>query len=228
MTSTSYSSFLSTIHSTPDLDGGGAILAPLFAHALRRQHPDRTFNNCLEAFSGPAWIGLWLKHLNICKRLSVSDINPDALAAVQLTDPTIPCYKADALLALPVANCFDLIVANPPNYCNIQPTHPKGFMRDDLRASDLEWTAHRKFYSNIPLLLTPRGELWVSEINPFAREVHINDQLYDKRPIAPIMEFVEMLSTNNLELCGIHQTKLSPEITISLLQIKAQGAQADA
>ena len=169
-----YEEWLKTIESTPDLNGGGPILAPVFEKVLSGKKFDTAFEWC----AGPAWIGMWLLENNICKTLITGDINKKAVHFSRITakknNYNIRSYVSDNLKQIPKREKFDLVVANPPNYCNIQKSHPLGFLREDLRPSDINWEIHKDFY--------------------------LNGELYDKRPEIPMKDFKCMIKSNNLKI----------------------------
>lgn len=192
-----YPRFLDRVAWAPELDGGGRYLAPVFERALRGE----CFKRCLEWCAGPAWIGLWLKECGICDELVATDINPDAIEAVTRTGGAT-AYLSDCMDNVPEGERFDLVVANPPNYCNIQASHYLGNLMGDRRASDPKWSIHEKFYSQIADWLDPGAELWISEVEPHSAEVRIAGMTYDIRDKPPILEFERMMKDGGLDLIG--------------------------
>ena len=75
----SYKKWLENIEFTPDLNGGGPILAPIFEKVLS----GKKFNTAFEWCAGPAWIGMWLLENKICKTLVTGDINKKSLSYVK-------------------------------------------------------------------------------------------------------------------------------------------------
>ena len=157
-----YPQWLDHVRYKPDLDGGGRALAPVFAEALK----GRKFDRCFEWCAGPAWIGFWLLENGICEELVTGDINPEAVEVVNNTAAAtgwpVTAYCSDNMQDIPETEKFDLVVANPPNYFDIQAAHPLGHLRFDPRPSDPGWRAHAGFYSTIREYLTPEAEIWVS------------------------------------------------------------------
>jgi|TARA_R110002051_G_scaffold325625_1_gene429507 methylase of polypeptide subunit release factors len=195
-----YTNWLETIESTPDLNGGGPILAPIFQELLS----GRRFNTAFEWCAGPAWIGMWLLENNICETLVTGDINEETVRLVRKTaktnDYNVRAYTSDNLKSIPKDEKFDLVISNPPNYCNIQRAHTHGYMRDDLRPSDIDWKIHKDFYSNISDHLNDNAIMLISEVEPYSKEVYIFGELYDKRPEVPMEEFKEMIEANHLKI----------------------------
>ena len=195
-----YEEWLKTIEFTPELNGGGTILAPIFEKVLS----GKKFNTAFEWCAGPAWIGMWLLENNICKTLVTGDINQKTINFVQKSAKKhgydVRSYISDNLKQISKDEKFDLVISNPPNYCNIQRSHPFGFMRDDLRPSDVDWKIHKDFYNNIGKHLNKNAVMFISEIEPYSKEVYFIDELYDKRSEIPIKEFKKMIESNNLKI----------------------------
>lgn len=206
-----YSAFLERVNGSDDLNGGGKVLAPVFAAALN----GRKFKRCFEWCAGPAWIGFWLKEQGIVEELVTGDIDPKAVEAVPATGGAT-AYLSDNMKGIP-AQQFDLVVGNPPNYCDIQASHPLGYLRHDLRPSDIGWAIHRDFYATIGPYLTSDAELWISEVEPFNRQVWLGGALYDRRPQVPIVDFLDMLT--DLRLVSIRPFNLG-SIEMALLRMR--------
>ena len=193
-----YTEWLETVESTPDLNGGGPLLAPIFAEVLSGRKFDTAFEWC----DGPAWIGMWILENNICKTLVTGDINKKTIGFVQKTTKKhgydVRSYLSDNLKQIPKSEKFDLVVSNPPNYCNIQKSHPLGYMSDDLRPSDINWEIHKDFYNNIGKYLNKDAEVFISEVEPYAKNFYIEGELYDKRPEVPMKDFIKMIKSGDL------------------------------
>ena len=195
-----YDDWLATVESSPDLNGGGTILAPVFLDILKGQH----FHIAFEWCAGPAWIGLWLLENGICDELVTGDINEKSVGMVRTTaynhNYNVRAYVSDNLNSIPDNERFDLVVSNPPNYFNIQRSHPFGYLRDDLRPSDIDWHIHKDFYQTIPDHLD--GPMYISEVEPHEKEVWLEGSLYDVRDRTPMDDFREMTESNGLKIEG--------------------------
>jgi methylase of polypeptide subunit release factors len=195
-----YEKWLKSIEFTPDLNGGGPILALIFEKVLS----GKKFNTAFEWCAGPAWIGMWLLENNICKTLVTGDINQKTINFVQKSAKKhgydVRSYISDNLKQIPKDEKFDLVISNPPNYCNIQRSHTYGYLRDDLRPSDIDWKIHKDFYKNISKYLNDDAVMFISEVEPYSKEVYILDELYDKRSEIPMKEFKTMTKSNNLKI----------------------------
>jgi len=195
-----YEQWLETIESTPDLDGGGPTLAPIFKKLLAGNY----FNTIFEWCAGPSWIGIWLLENGMCETLVTGDINEKSVKLVRKTaknnNYNVRAYVSDNLKSIPKDEKFDLVISNPPNYCNIQRTHTLGYLRDDLRPSDIDWKIHKDFYQNISKYLNDDAIMFISEIEPYSKNVYIGGELYDKRPEIPMKDFKMMIESNNLKI----------------------------
>ncbi len=201
------------------LDGGGRILAPVFVAALA----GRRFGKCFEWCGGPSWIGFALLENGICDELVTADINPEATEAAQAEANAkgyrATVYTSNNMRDIPKNERFDLVVSNPPNYCDIQPSHLLGYLRHDLRPSDIGWKIHREFYATIGPHLSEDAELWINEVEPYETEVVIGGAVYDKRPEPPIDTFRAMLDDAGMlisdvieyDACGLHMGLLKIE-----------------
>ena len=171
-----YKEWLKTIESTPELNGGGPVLAPIFEKVLSGRKFDTVFEWC----AGPAWIGMWLLENNICKKLITGDINKKTIDFVKKSakkhNYNVKTYHSDNLKSIPKEEKFDLVVSNPPNYCNIQKSHHLGFLRNDLKPSDIEWKAHKDFYNNIGEYLNDNAVMYISEVEPYRQNIYIQKQ----------------------------------------------------
>ena len=203
-----YAKWLDNIESAPNLNGGGPILAPIFEKLLTGEK----FNTIFEWCAGPAWIGMWLLENKIGKTLVTGDINKKSVEFVEKSainnNYDVRCYASDNMKQIPKHEKFDLIVSNPPNYCNIQKSHPFGFLRDDLRPSDVNWKIHKNFYNNISNYLHDESVMYISEVEIYSENVYYDNALYDKRPEQPIISFEKMTKDNNLKINDIIEYKV--------------------
>ena len=199
----SYIDWLDTIEFTADLNGGGSILAPEFAKVLK----NKEFNTIFEWCAGPSWIGMWLLEQKIGKTLVTGDINKEYVDFVKKSaekhDYNVRSYVSDNMKQIPKHEKFDLIVSNPPNYCDIQKSHPFGYLREDLRPSDIGWKIHEDFYKNINDHMHDDSVMFISEVEIYSKDVFFNGELYDKRAEEPIITFERMTKDNNLKITNI-------------------------
>lgn len=218
---TDYKNWLKKVEFTKDLDGGGRVLAPVFAQYLKDIRVDKCFEWCC----GPGWIGLWLLELGICKELVSADINRKAVyhlnKTIKRNGYNAKVYHSDNLKSVPKQK-FDIVVSNPPNYVNIQKSHPLGHMREDLRPSDIDWRIHKDFYKDVGRYLKQDSKMYISEVEPYKKEVIIDKEVYDKRKETPIESFRKMTNDNDLNISkvGLYNIDTGNEkIQMGLLEI---------
>ena len=198
-----YNDWLETIEFTTDLNGGGPVLAPEFAKVLKNKKFETIFEWC----SGPAWIGMWLLEQKIGKTLVTGDVNEKYVDFVKKSaekhNYDVRSYVSDNMKDIPRYEKFDLIVSNPPNYCDIQRSHPFGYLREDLRPSDIGWEVHKGFYKNINNYMHDDSVIFISEVEIYNKEVYLRGELYDNRTEEPIITFERMTKDNNLKITNI-------------------------
>jgi len=192
-----------TIHivNPQHLDGGGSILAHHFIDII-----DQKYDTILEWCSGAGFIGYKLLEANLCENLILVDINPEAIARAEQTvvdnglSDKVACYTG-TIEDVPNIGDVDLIVANPPNYYNINPHFPfYDAVKNDLRPNDKGWNIHCHFFDHVSRLLKPQGRIILSEVEPFQPQVFLSGYLYDQRDRIPFLDFVEMIHRNGLFL----------------------------
>ena len=217
----SYDKWLETIVSSDSTNGGGPYLAPTFYNILKRNHVKTLFEWC----SGPAWIGIYLLEKGICSNLVLADINNTAIneacRTLKAKNLLHKCrlYISNNLDQIDKDEKFDVVVSNPPNYCNIREDHPHGHLRDDLRPYDKDWELHRDFYSKINKFLNRDARMYISEIAPYSKKIYQGHDTipYDDRSIKPIDVFKDMINKCGLALnkviqSNMHQDLLNPPI----------------
>lgn len=146
----------------PDLDGGGRDLGqnflPLVKHLFGRV--ERIFEMC----AGPGYIGFSMLAEGLCDSLALSDVAPDAVAALRETvrrnglANRVTVYHSDGLADVPDNEKCDLFVVNPP-MCR----EPLGLPIPSLISDDPGWSLHRAFYGSVAKFLAPGGSVLVLE-----------------------------------------------------------------
>jgi SAM-dependent methyltransferase len=144
------------------LDGGGRTSGldylPLFRDRDMPRQP-RVFEWC----AGPAFIGFALLGYGFCDSLCVADVNPEAVEACKRTVEVnrlagrVAVYQSDNLDGIPVAECWDLVVGNPPHFADTSP--------GQLRYHDEGWRLHRRFVESVGRFLKPGGMIVLLENN---------------------------------------------------------------
>lgn len=184
------------------LDGGGSGHAAVFSRFVQERFPGRTFDHALEWCAGPGYIGFGLLAEGRCRRLSLCDINPDAIACATDTirrnglDDRVTAYVGDNLTAIEAKQQFDLIVGNPPW------SRTRNVGNNELIASDPDWRIHRGFYESVAAYLKPGGIVCVSAFEPHRRRARLSG-VWDERPCPPIEEFTDMIRLAGLELTEV-------------------------
>jgi len=152
-----------------ETDGGGSLFKDDYVVAVRRLHPDRVFNKCLEWCSGPGFIGYSLLGAGLVKHISFSDIHDPALDQCRRTASksgldTISVYKSFNFDSIPSDKKFDLIVSNPPHFA--EHAYYQYVMNQDPRKYlDYNWNIHRNFYKNAVNHLSDDGSIILQEFS---------------------------------------------------------------
>lgn len=147
-----------------EIDGGGARFGQDYLTFLP-QHLG-TVDHIMEWCAGPGFIGFSLLAAGLCKKLTLVDVNPVAVAACRETvhrnglDDRVRVYESDCMDGVPHGAVFDLVVANPPHCPDTTPS-PGGHTQ--LIYNDVAWGVHRKFYRQIPEFLPNSGRVILQE-----------------------------------------------------------------
>ncbi len=187
-------------------DGGGTGHAAVFVDYIRKRFPGRAFAHALEWCSGPGYIGYALLDAGVCARLSLSDINPDAIDFARHTAERnglrdrVSCHVGDNLEAIDPGMRFDLVVGNPPWSYTTNDLH------NALIANDPGWQIHRRFYSSVGAFVAPGGVVCVSAYEPLQTRARLSG-VWDIRPRVPNEDFVEMIRAGGL----VHLETVRPD-----------------
>lgn len=144
------------------LDGGGSRCAEAYVNEVKRKFGP--VDTCLEAFSGPGFIGFALLARGLCEKLILADINPKAIGYCRKTiaenslSDRVQAYCADLFDSLPPVNA-DLIVGNPPHCW----TASEAVYERDIRTFDPHMRIHKKFYADAKKFLKPDGHILLWE-----------------------------------------------------------------
>ncbi len=142
-----------------DLDGGGMDFGQDFPRALLElglARCERIFEYC----AGPGYIGHLLMAHGFCEKLTVADINPVAIEAVNHTvsynriTSLVNVYLSDCLKQIPLTEKWDLIVSNPPHFRSADSRDAR-----DLILHDPAWSVHANFYSEVSKFIKPGGHV---------------------------------------------------------------------
>ncbi|MFW5652775.1 MAG: methyltransferase [Planctomycetota bacterium] len=147
------------------LDGGGPRTWPLFVEAVRTRM-DRV-GHAFEWCAGPGYIGFALLGSGLCDRLTLADVNPDAVEAARMTvrqnglEDRVSVYLSDNLRSIPESEQWDFVVADPPHF----PKPLERHIRDGyvLRSVDYDFALHREFFATVRQHLNPGARLLIGE-----------------------------------------------------------------
>ena len=117
-----------------------------------------------EFCSGPGFIGFSLLGANLCDNLILSDIHGPVGESIHRT---IHINKIQNVEFFNIAgvrelNCqkIDLVVSNPPHFCE----HKDWLLKLENRIYlDKGWNIHREFYKNIGSKLSDNGKILIQE-----------------------------------------------------------------
>jgi len=151
-----------TVSYMPHLDGGGMGFGQEYIRVIREKigKVEHIFEYC----AGPGFIGFSLMAHNLCERLTLSDINPDASAACNETiknnnlQARVSVYLSDCLDNIPEGEKWDLVVSNPPDWPSSNDKY-----HEDITKYDPDLIIHKKFYRDIHKFLKPNGSILIQE-----------------------------------------------------------------
>lgn len=144
------------------LDGGGRGFGQQFIPVVKEKIG--RVNHIFEFCAGPGFIGFSLLANNLCERLTLADINPEAIEVCRETiknnnlESRVSAYVSDCLNDIPETEKWDLVVGNPPHFCADGNLHGK-----DIRIFDPDLRIHKKFYRDIRKFLRPSGSVLLQE-----------------------------------------------------------------
>lgn len=145
------------------LQGGGLGFGQQYIPVVRERigRVGHVFEFC----AGPGFIGFSLLAHNLCERLTLADVNPEAIAVCRETirrnklEARVSTYVSDGLDSIPDTEKWDLVVGNPPHYfCASKEEYATNIM-----GLDPNFEIHRRFYRNVRKFLTPSGSVLLQE-----------------------------------------------------------------
>ncbi len=151
-----------SVNYLPELDGGGMTFGQQYLSVIREKigRVGHVFEYC----AGPGFIGFSLLAHGLCDRLTLADINPAAVKAVQATilenglQDRVTVYQSDCLDHIPATERWDLVVSNPPHWDGTEESY-----REAIRLVDPGWVIHKRFYRDIPKFLNPDASILFQE-----------------------------------------------------------------
>jgi len=172
----------------PHLDGGGRGFGQEFVSAVKKKIGK--VNHIFEFCAGPGFIGFSLMAHNLCNKLTLADINQEAIDACRHTiksnylENSVSVYLSDCLESIPKTEKWDLIVSNPPHW-------PEDKYLEDITMYDPDFVIHKKFYQNIRKFLKPNGTILMQENGRATR--------YE--------DFLPMIEKNGLAIIDVFKAK---------------------
>ena len=174
----------------PYLDGGGMGFGQQFLSVVKEKigKVDHAFEYC----AGAGFIGFSLLAHNLCERLTLADINPDAVKACEETiknnnlQTKVSVYLSDCLDKIPESEKWDLVVSNPPHWPSSEDKY-----RENIRNFDPGLIIHKKFYRDIHKFLKPNGSILLQECETAAN----------------VENFSQMIEENGFKIMDVFKTK---------------------
>ncbi|MBI2676559.1 MAG: methyltransferase [Candidatus Yanofskybacteria bacterium] len=170
-----------------NLHGGGIRFGQQFIPVVKERfgHIGHVFEFC----AGPGFIGFSLLANNLCDKLTVADVNPEAVKVLNETikrnglESKVTVYLSDCLDNIPETEKWDLVVGNPPHvFCATKDEYKK-----DITLFDPNFNIHKKFYRDIHKFLKPTGSVLLQE--------HAES--------TSIADFKEMIEKNGLKIIDV-------------------------
>lgn len=163
----------------PHLDGGGRTFGQDVVRFVRAEIGP--VGHALEWCAGPGFIGLALLSAGLCDRLTLADVNAEAVRVARETvrrnnlADRVTVVESYCLDNVP-PDRFDLVVANPPHTPG-GPPHPR--WGPEILYVDQDWAAHRRFYATVRDRLAPGGSVLLQENSRFTRVDDFADMIQD-------------------------------------------------
>jgi len=146
----------------PVLDGGGMTFGQDYLQVIRGK--TGKVGHLFEFCAGPGFIGFSLLAHGLCDKLTLADVNPEAVKAVRATiaenglSNRVTVYQSDCLDQIPESEKWDLVVSNPPHFDGDAEQY-----RGAIRLIDPGMEIHRKFYRDIRKHLNPGASIIFQE-----------------------------------------------------------------
>jgi predicted RNA methylase len=146
----------------PVLDGGGMTFGQQYLDVIKNRvgKVGHVFEYC----AGPGFIGFSLLAHGLCDRLTLADINPEAVKAVRATiaenhlEDRVSVYESDCLAQIPDCERWDLVVSNPPHFDGSDQEY-----QDAIRLVDPGWIIHKNFYRDVKKFLNKGASIIFQE-----------------------------------------------------------------
>jgi tRNA1(Val) A37 N6-methylase TrmN6 len=149
----------------PHLEGGGRNFGQEFIRVVKERRG--AVGHIFEYCAGPGFIGFSLLAHGLCEKLTLADINPEAVECCRKTvkenglEKRVSVYLSDCLSNIPAAEKWDLVVSNPPHWLSDESSY-----RENIRNFDPDFIVHKNFYRDIRKFLKPDGTVLFQECEP--------------------------------------------------------------
>ena len=160
------------VHYTTKLNGGGILLSYEFTRLVSQEIGK--VHHVFEYCAGPGFIGFNLLANNLCEKLTLADINPTAINAINATiaanglQDRVTVYQSNCLDSIPKNEQWDLVVGNPP-------WHIRAKNNNNIILSDAKNRIHQSFFENIHNFLRPEASILFVEAHEYTQVKHFND-----------------------------------------------------
>lgn len=178
------------VHYAKELDGGGSTFGQAYVPFVRQHFG--TVRDTFEWCAGPGFIGLSLLAAGLSENLTLGDVNEAAQRAVARTveenglDDRVRFFLSDCFAQVPGGLKWDLVVGNPPHVNAVTPHSEFQLNHSPLMWQDVDWSLHRRFYTETRERLNPGGAVLIQENYKFSQPE----------------EFTGMIQEAGLELVG--------------------------
>ena len=147
----------------PELHGGGLRFGQQFIPIVQEKlgHVEHAFEFC----AGAAFIGFSMLANKLCDKLTVADVNPEAVKVLNETikrnnlESKVTAYLSDCLDSIPETEKWDLVVASPPH---VFTPNEERYKKDRI-LYDPNFRIHKNFYRDIKKFLKPGGSILFQE-----------------------------------------------------------------
>lgn len=146
------------------LDGGGSVFG---VNAMESIKPHLKPGKVLEMFSGPAFMGFYLKFNGLANELYLSDINIENEECIDTTIrknnlQNVKFIHSDIFDSFTEDIVFDTIVCNPPHF---KTPRPWGYKErfEKLISLDEDMHIHKKFFKDVKRFMHTETKLVLIE-----------------------------------------------------------------
>lgn len=215
-----------SVNYLPELDGGGMTFGQQYLSVIREKFG--RVGHVFEYCAGPGFIGFSLLANGLCDRLTLADINPAAVKAVQTTirenhlEDRVTVYQSDCLDDIPATEKWDLVVSNPPHWDGTEESY-----KEAIRLVDPGWIIHKRFYRDVRKFMNPNASIVFQEsshatkrddFEPMIKENGLNlVEVFEAAAVKSVLPFAAPKWLSKLAREVAHRTMLPLE---KLLMVK--------